>query len=144
MATDKRLDQVSTLTDFDYALIVKGDQVAKASKQQLAELVGNLLYGATNASSLATVVAGQIAATGINVLYQGTNPKDFNLITETGIYGCGGAGAENGPTAAPYGTLIVLKSTAFGGGYSVQMFIGRSSTPSFYYRIHPWEWTRVV
>lgn len=41
MATDKRLDQVSTLTDFDYALIVKGDQVAKASKQQLAELVGN-------------------------------------------------------------------------------------------------------
>ena len=57
MATDKRLDQVSTLTDFDYALIVKGDQVAKASKQQLAELVGNLLYGATNASSLATVVA---------------------------------------------------------------------------------------
>lgn len=59
MATDKRLSQVSTLTDFDYALIVKGDQVAKASKQQLAELVGNLLYGATNASSLATVVAGQ-------------------------------------------------------------------------------------
>ena len=58
MATDKRLSQVSTLTDFDYALIVKGDQVAKASKQQLAELVGNLLYGATNASSLATVVAG--------------------------------------------------------------------------------------
>ena len=58
MATDKRLDQVSTLTDFDYALIVKGGQVAKASKQQLAELVGNLLYGATNASSLATVVAG--------------------------------------------------------------------------------------
>ena len=57
MATDKRLDQVSTLTDFDYALIVKGDQVAKASKQQLAELVGDLLYGATNASSLATVVA---------------------------------------------------------------------------------------
>lgn len=60
MATDKRLDQVSTLTDFDYALIVKGDQVAKASKQQLAELVGNLLYGATNASSLATVVAEQM------------------------------------------------------------------------------------
>lgn len=60
MATDKRLDQVSTLTDFDYALIVKGDQVAKASKQQLAELVGNLLYGATNARSLATVVEGQI------------------------------------------------------------------------------------
>ena len=66
MATDKRLDQVSTLTDFDYALIVKGDQVAKASKQQLAELVGNLLYGATNASSLATVVAELMGWKGIH------------------------------------------------------------------------------
>lgn len=80
-------------------------------------------------------MAGQIAATGINVLYQSANPKDFNLATETGIYGCGGSSAENGPTAAPYGTLIVFNSPAFGGGYSVQMFIGRGSTPSFYFRI---------
>ena len=71
MATDKRLSQVSTLTDFDYALIVKGDQVAKASKQQLAELVGNLLYGATNASSLATVVAEQIGSYKTNTVANG-------------------------------------------------------------------------
>lgn len=82
MATDKRLDQVSTLTDFDYALIVKGDQVAKASKQQLAELVGNLLYGATNASSLATVVAEQNHITigsnaGLRVSYNKTYDTSY-------------------------------------------------------------------
>lgn len=60
MATDKRLDQVSNLTDFDYALIVKGTDVAKVTKQQLAELVGNLLYGATTKETLASVVAGII------------------------------------------------------------------------------------
>lgn len=60
MATDKRLDQVSTLTDFDYALIVKGTDVSKVTKQQLAELVGDLLYGATTKETLASVVAGQL------------------------------------------------------------------------------------
>lgn len=60
MATDKRLDQVSQLTDFDYALIVKGTDVAKVTKQQFAELVGNLLYGATTKETLASVVAGLV------------------------------------------------------------------------------------
>ena len=60
MVTDKRLDQVSNLTDFDYALIVKGTDVAKVTKQQLAELVGNLLYGATTKEALASVVAAVI------------------------------------------------------------------------------------
>lgn len=143
MATDKRLSQVSTLTDFDYALIVKGDQVAKASKQQLAELVGNLLYGATNASSLATVVAEQIASKGTNILYQSSNPKDFNLCTLTGIYGCGGSSAENAPSSTPYGTLIVFNSTAFGGGYSIQLFFNRGDTPSAYYRIGTSAWHKM-
>ena len=79
MATDKRLDQVSTLTDFDFALIVKGDQVAKASKRQLAELVGNLLYGATSASSLATVVAEQ--SIGLTRLKNGENSKPSLLFS---------------------------------------------------------------
>lgn len=84
MATDKRLDQVSQLTDFDYALIVKGDQVAKASKQQLAELVGNLLYGATNASSLATVVAGFTSNIGNKL--NGTKITDLDTLRTAGIY----------------------------------------------------------
>lgn len=37
---DKKLNEVSTLTDFDYALIVKGTDVAKVSKDQLASVLG--------------------------------------------------------------------------------------------------------
>ena len=40
---DKRLDQENVLTDFDYALIVKGADVAKISKADLAKVVGGLL-----------------------------------------------------------------------------------------------------
>ena len=35
---DKKLNQVSQLTDFDYALVVKGNDVAKVTKQQLATI----------------------------------------------------------------------------------------------------------
>lgn len=40
---DKKLNQVSQLTDFDYALVVKGNDVAKVTKQQLATMLGGLL-----------------------------------------------------------------------------------------------------
>lgn len=40
---DKRLDQENVLTDFDYALIVKGADVAKISKADLAKVVGGLV-----------------------------------------------------------------------------------------------------
>lgn len=40
---DKKLNQVSQLTDFDYALVVKGDDVAKVTKQQLATILGGLM-----------------------------------------------------------------------------------------------------
>lgn len=38
---DKKLNEVSQLTDFDYALVVKGNDVAKVTKQQLATIWGN-------------------------------------------------------------------------------------------------------
>lgn len=78
MATDKRLDQVSTLTDFDYALIVKGEQVSKVTKQQLAELVGNLLYGATTKETLASVVAG-LTTPGFVFVNENLNRNALNL-----------------------------------------------------------------
>ena len=114
MATDKRLDQVSQLTDFDYALIVKGDQVAKASKQQLAELVGNLLYGATNASSLASVVAEQILPLKLkefNVIYsEGSQLKNVSIndVTEAGVYYISGSDVTDIPES--YGVLVVIKA----------------------------------
>lgn len=40
---DKKLNEVSTLTDFDYALVVKGNDVAKVTKQQLATILGELI-----------------------------------------------------------------------------------------------------
>lgn len=40
---DKKLNEVSQLTDFDYALVVKGNNVAKVTKQQLATILGELL-----------------------------------------------------------------------------------------------------
>lgn len=50
MATDKTLDQVKELTDFDYALIVKGKEVSKISKAQLASVVAELI-GVANHSN---------------------------------------------------------------------------------------------
>ena len=44
---DKKLNQVSQLTDFDYALVVKGNDVAKVTKQQLATILGELIGTAT-------------------------------------------------------------------------------------------------
>ena len=41
---DKKLNQVSQLTDFDYALVVKGNDVAKVTKQQLATILGGTFY----------------------------------------------------------------------------------------------------
>lgn len=40
---DKKLNQVSQLTDFDYALVVKGNDVAKVTKQRLATIQGELI-----------------------------------------------------------------------------------------------------
>lgn len=40
---DKKLNEVSQLTDFDYALVVKGNDVAKVTKQQLATILGELM-----------------------------------------------------------------------------------------------------
>lgn len=47
---DKKLNEVSQLTDFDYALVVKGNDVAKVTKQQLATILGGLLPVATNSN----------------------------------------------------------------------------------------------
>lgn len=40
---DRDITVVSTLTDFDYALVVKGNDVAKVTKQQLATILGGLI-----------------------------------------------------------------------------------------------------
>ena len=122
MATDKRLDQVSTLTDFDYALIVKGDQVAKASKQQLAELVGNLLYGATNASSLATVVEGQFSQNNKWRL-NSFGERGFDLNNLEANYSVYVESSVNTPNDYPTGHCV---SFGYGSVFSTQIYTSQS------------------
>ena len=78
---DKKLNQVSQLTDFDYALVVKGNDVAKVTKQQLATILGGLFTGlklwrlpeANNGSSFGD--ANELISGGIYRNY----PSDINM-----------------------------------------------------------------
>lgn len=88
-------------------------------------------------------MAGVIVDKGLNVLYQGANPPDFNKCTNTGVYICGGTDALNGPISNPYGTLVVFKS-GIEGLYTVQVFFSRQSTNSVYSRTLSGNWTKIV
>ena len=65
---DKKLNEVSQLTDFDYALVVKGNDVAKVTKQQLATILGELVNDTYEIFSLELGVEKQIA-NGIGAYY---------------------------------------------------------------------------
>ena len=98
---DKKLNEVSQLTDFDYALVVKGNDVAKVTKQQLATILGRLLG---------------IDDTWIRRKYA---IKDFNTAV-AGVYNVDDTTTENFPTGAyKYGSLLVVNSGFFGSQYFV-------------------------
>ena len=63
---DKKLNQVSQLTDFDYALVVKGNDVAKVTKQQLATILGGLLENRLAKYKEMNLGANEIIDTGVN------------------------------------------------------------------------------
>ncbi len=85
---DKKLNEVSQLTDFDYALVVKGNDVAKVTKQQLATLLGELMK--------------------FFPIKGGINPgTDLNTIGGAGIYNLSGE-YTNAPFSQSWGNLIVL------------------------------------
>ena len=63
---DKKLNQVSQLTDFDYALVVKGNDVAKVTKQQLATILGGLLENRLVKYKEMNIGANEIIDTGVN------------------------------------------------------------------------------
>lgn len=63
---DKKLNQVSQLTDFDYALVVKGNDVAKVTKQQLATILGGLLENRLVKYKEMNLGANKIIDTGVN------------------------------------------------------------------------------
>lgn len=85
---DKKLNEVSQLTDFDYALVVKGNDVAKVTKQQLATILGGLL----EVSSVGTidlkpdVDVNMKLQEGIYAFYDNYAISGFILIVSDNIY----------------------------------------------------------
>ena len=98
---DKKLNEVSQLTDFDYALVVKGNNVAKVTKQQLATILGELI-GIND-----TWIRRRFAI------------KDCNTAI-AGAYNVDDSTTNNFPTGAyKFGTLLVANSGFFGSQYFV-------------------------
>lgn len=99
---DKKLNEVSQLTDFDYALVVKGNDVAKVTKQQLATLLGELM----NSLKLFPFMPKGILSTN----------EEVNSATESGMYHVAG---DNGiSVVSNYSIMIVFND---GKGYVIQM-----------------------
>jgi len=94
---DKKLNQVSQLTDFDYALVVKGNDVAKVTKQQLATILGELF---TNLKLFPFMYRGRVS--------------DANLAVDNGWYEIFGD-ISNAPFTQSWGPLFVI-----GHSYKVQ------------------------
>lgn len=92
---DKKLNEVSQLTDFDYALVVKGNDVAKVTKQQLATILGGLLQNPYSTNK--------------GLLPSGT---DLNDVTENGLYRLSGGSYIN-LAGNSYGILSVLSYPNF-------------------------------
>lgn len=110
---DKKINEVSTLTDFDYALVVKGNDVAKVSKQQLASIVGELL---PNILTSLFILRGTISL------------ENYDTTIITGMYYV--QGTSSSPVISDWGGLLVLN---IGSGIT-QVKIGYN-TKSIIYRI---------
>ena len=123
---DLKLTQVPTLTDFDYMLLVKGDQVAKMEK-----------------ATLATVVAGIIGFNNTVLKSINLEGRDANGIDYTGYY-INGNTMSNVP--ADYGTFFSFIVP----GMTVQLYVAADSTSTFFVRNYsasawqPWKQLQFV
>lgn len=97
---DKKLNEVSQLTDFDYALVVKGNDVAKVTKQQLATILGGLLPLVSENNNGLAWKDGFIERVKI------TSSMSIDDYTNPGMYGLDGC--QDSPYK--YGGLIVFKA----------------------------------
>ena len=97
---DKKLNQVSQLTDFDYALVVKGNDVAKVTKQQLATMLGELIPVVSETSNGLAWKGGFIDRPKI------TSNMSIDNYTNPGMYGLDGC--QDSPYK--YGGLIIFRA----------------------------------
>ena len=103
---DKKLNQVSQLTDFDYALVVKGNDVAKVTKQQLATILGGLF---TSLKLFPFMFRGDVNVTS----YDETGALD--TVIEMGIY-------KVKPKQGVWGTLVVFNAFDGTGGVVQKLY----------------------
>lgn len=103
---DKKLNQVSQLTDFDYALVVKGNDVAKVTKQQLATILGELF---TSLKLFPFMFRGDVNVTS----YDETGALD--TVIEMGIY-------KVKPKQGVWGTLVVFNAFDGAGGVVQKLY----------------------
>ena len=118
---DKKLNEVSQLTDFDYALVVKGNDVAKVTKQQLATILGGLF---TNLK-LYPFMSQRILNT----------DEEVNSATASGMYHVTG---DNGISVVlNYSIMIVFND---GQGYVIQMAFRLGADVAGFRRCLNGEW----
>ena len=100
---DKKLNQVSQLTDFDYALVVKGNDVAKVTKQQLATILGGLVFKYTLISLLSELDG---------LLWNNTSPGNIYTFNSTSDYDS---------KKHPFGAAGTVEVKRFGGSSTIQI-----------------------
>jgi hypothetical protein len=103
---DKKLNQVSQLTDFDYALVVKGNDVAKVTKQQLATILGELM---NSLKLFPFMFRGDVNVTS----YDETGALE--TVIEMGIY-------KVKPKQGVWGTLVVFNAFDGAGGVVQKLY----------------------
>lgn len=129
MEIDKRLDQVSTLTDFDYALIVKGDQVAKVTSTQLSSLITSMI-------SKSSAMMNEIHSLYLRNDYSGDLDE---LGSGTFVFATGEA--TNLPTLGSAGFVFTTKLS---NGYANQLFVNHSDKFMRTYIYNKWhKWQRI-
>lgn len=84
---DQKLNLVPTLTDFDYALIVKNNQVAKIEKQQLATILGGLLGNPKGTKSFSSWSEFTDFVNEMPIKTIQPFVSDFNAFAGEGFYG---------------------------------------------------------
>lgn len=129
MATDKRLDQVSTLTDFDYALIVKGDQVAKVTSTQLSSLITSMI-------SKSSAMMNEIHSLYMRNNYSGDLDE---LGSGTFVFATGEATNLPNPGSAGF-----VFTTKLSNGYANQLFVNHAEKFMRTYIYNKWQnWQRI-
>lgn len=118
---DKKLNEVSQLTDFDYALVVKGNDVAKVTKQQLATILGGLM----NSLKLFPFMPKGILST----------DEEVNSATASGMYHV--IGYNGISVVLNYSIMIVFND---GQGYVIQMAFRLGADVAGFRRCLNGEW----